>query len=243
MTQEFMRDFPEHFEGAVPARVVGIDMFPPGILKFRLEMDMAFLDDFARVFWHYLAQDPELENIEEDVPFKPGKVTYHISLGYLMEVLSESEIDILVKAMADSFDEEKNIFYDQPIGSLNGFSDMNTFFYKTGDLYDVEGNDLEPFLSQDSSIRQALSRIKVLATDVGGTLKDGNPEHLAEAINGLRRVLQSDLPVRIVSMGGLQGILNDILSKLDINLRKNVEIFWGGGIIKTIIEVMATLLM
>ena len=127
--EAFLKNMPERFRAKVPAKVVGIDMFEPGIIKFKLDMDRSFLDDFGRAVWDYLAQDPELKNIYADVRFKPGDITYHISLGYVMEPLSKEEIDSLITAIKASSAKENQITYEQPVGALCGFNKKSPFFY------------------------------------------------------------------------------------------------------------------
>ena len=241
--KDFLAELPEEFKQPSVARVVGIDMFVPGIIKFNLEWNRDFITRLARIVEEKLRMDDDVRPVydakmKENPWLKPEAFTCHITLGYLMQPLTESEAGSLVGAMEQSSSLEGQFDFHLSTGQLIGFSDMNTFFplsdvISLPEELTVGQRGLEEFVS--INYQDLLRNIRAVATDVGGTLDNKN-EDGSRAAQALTAVIDSGRPVFIVTMGGYKGVVDKIISKIDASKRKAITIFYGGGVLKGIFD-------
>ncbi|MBF0123372.1 MAG: YdcF family protein [Candidatus Omnitrophica bacterium] len=229
MIAAYMQNLPARFRNGIPAKVVGIDMFAAklGILKFKLEMDRSFLDDFGREIWGYLATDPDLKNIYPDVPFKPGEVTYHMTVGYIMEPLAGQEVNQLADALEGSFDPARQVSYIQPVGELTGYTDMNTFFLLGEAAMGIDGvGSIQPIqpiarVQNDLKKRQpAAEAQKKGKASAGQGTTTGRGEDTVEISDAARAKLAAEEGKELAMGKDLGGIDLDA-SKLDLQIKRD----------------------
>ena len=126
----FTRDLPDEFKRSTQAKVIGIDMFTPGVIKFALEWDREFFTALSTSIENELRKDDDIRPVYDRGPewSKAGKYALHITLGYLMEPLTTTEIDELTEVMAIESAPEKHIDFQLSAGQMMGFKDANTLF-------------------------------------------------------------------------------------------------------------------
>ena len=125
----FMESLPDKFKESIKAEVVGIDMFTPGIIKFKIKVhDEKFFIRFRQAIKEAIRKDPYLADkyIEK---FSPETYGQHITLGYLMEPLEAGEIEELVNAMQSvSALEENHISFNLSVGELTKWNENGLIF-------------------------------------------------------------------------------------------------------------------
>ncbi|MBF0330726.1 MAG: hypothetical protein HQL17_02225 [Candidatus Omnitrophica bacterium] len=155
IVMDFTRDMPEKFRRSTPAKVIGIDMFTPSVIKFSLVWDHEFFTDLGLSIENALKQDADVwaaygQGKEWE---KAGKHIFHITLGSIMEPLTPEEIDQLVDAMAIESTPDKHIDFSLSSGQMITSTDSNTLV-----LWDQVKGVLGPM-----AVRTRLSRMSNLA--------------------------------------------------------------------------------
>ena len=97
----------------------------------------------------------------------------------------------------------------------------------------IDHDLLSDVLDHDERIQNdVFKNVKVVVSDVGGTLDDGIPENLERSIIALGNLLNTGMPVKIVTTGGFKAELyRKILDRVYPSKRNELQVYWGGGVI------------